>query len=159
MGWANDSGWSGWPQVLDLTKKGSDRKRFKRPPPLDPRAFYEDGAFGKQIYTNPHDRDLIVAPKFERTVKQLLAGTAELNFSRMSWGAEDVLQLAAVLPLCRGLRTLKLASIGINDVGALALAKTLGSCTALRLLALNGNAIGDKGARALADSLTRCPEL
>ena len=61
---SNDSGWSDWPQVLDLGKQGDAQwKNLARAAPAEPLAFFGGHEYGEKKYTNGADRDKIVAPK------------------------------------------------------------------------------------------------
>ena len=150
---ANTSAQKDWPMLLDL---GYDDPVMgaARPPPAEPLAFCAGHAFGAKVYTNGADRDAIVAPKFQKTIEEVLGSVEELNYNVLGWGDEQVVQLAAVLPLCTRLQKLELVRNAIGDVGAKTLAKAaasgaLAQCT---LLNLAGNQIGDVGLTALASA-------
>ena len=97
---ANTSGLKDWAQVVDLGKTGKAQIKFDRPALSEPLAFFDGHEYGEKIYTNGADRDKIVAPKFRETMFQVMGGVQELNFGYLGWGDEEIVALAAVLPLC-----------------------------------------------------------
>ena len=46
--------------------------------------------------------------RFRETTFELLGGVTELNFNKLKWGDDGVVQLAVVLPLCAKLTELQL---------------------------------------------------
>lgn len=124
---SNLSELAAWCQLLDL---GSDESSdvgistdFQRPPPAGPLAFFEGQSCGDKTYTSGSDRDTLVAPKFKRTIFELLGGINELSYERLGWGDEQLVELSRVLPLCGLLRALRLEGNLIGDRGAQALAQ------------------------------------
>ena len=163
---ANTSGLKDWPMLLDLTggemKKdvwGGDAGNFDaRPAPIEPLAFQPGHAYGAKIYTNGADRDKIVAPKFERTIEEVLGGAEKLDCNALPWGDAGAVQLAGVLRMCVSLKELQLYGAGVGDAGAAALGEALGAMrgASLEVLGLWANGIGDDGAMALAEGLKTC---
>ena len=129
-----------------------------RPAPIEPLAFQPGHAYGAKIYTNGADRDKIVAPKFERTIEEVLGGAETLDYNRLPWGDAGVVQLAGVLRMCVSLKSLHLHRVDVGDAGAAALGEALGAMrgASLEELYLNSNDIGDDGAMALAEGLKKC---
>ena len=129
-----------------------------RPAPIEPLAFQPGHAYGAKIYTNGADRDKIVAPKFERTIEEVLGGVEQLNYNLLPWGDAGAVQLAGVLQMCVSLKVLYLEDAGVGDAGAAALGEALGAMrgASLEVLALMSNDIGDDGAMALAEGLKKC---
>ena len=87
---SNTSGFSSWPQVLDLGKAGEEQVTSRRAAPSEPLAFCEGHECGERVYTNGADRDLIVAPKFCTTVFELLGGSCKLDYARLNWNDDDI---------------------------------------------------------------------
>ena len=152
-----------WPMLLDLTgdmeKAGTNNGNFDdRPAPIEPLAFQPGHAYGAKIYTNGADRDKIVAPKFERTIEEVLGGAETLNYNKLPWGDAGAVQLAGVLRMCVSLKELSLGGAGVGDAGAAALGEALGAMrgASLEELILYHNDIGDDGAMALAEGLKKC---
>ena len=109
---------------------------------------------GDRIYTNGADRDNLVAPKFEKTIEEVLGGVHVLNFRGEQWGDEGVVALTKwYMPLCVSLQVLYLGETGMGDTAVKALGKTLGAMRALKVLDLLQNDVGDIGAVALAAGL------
>ena len=71
-----------------------------------------------------------------------------------SWGDDEAVQLAEVLPLCTSATELNLFDNQISDRGAKALAAAFaeGAMPKLETFNLIGNQIGDEGAVALAEA-------
>jgi len=147
-----------WPQLVDLGKSCSEidhQSILVRPAPLSPLAF-APGHLRPGLNVGAHDDargglEDFVAPMFERTMVELLGTVTELDFGGLRWGDEQAAQLATVLPLCVGLRVLRLDHNHISDAGVKAIAPALAGLTNLRQLQLQGNArVSKAGMAALA---------
>ncbi|OQS06651.1 hypothetical protein THRCLA_01324 [Thraustotheca clavata] len=72
---------------------------------------------------------------------------------------DEVLALAATLPKCHRLNTLKLCTPVCGERGAAAIASGLADCRLLEHLTLRGCRVGAKGAATIAGVLSSCPKL
>ena len=83
----------------------------------------------------------------------------ELNFNRLGWGDNEVVQLALVLPLCAKLVKLTLEANKIGAVGAAALAKFLVVNGSLTSISLDGNRLDAEAGKALAPAVASSSSL
>ena len=123
---ANTSARKDWPMLLDLGQDDPVQGKA-RPPPAEPLAFYAGHSHGAKVYTNGADRDKIVAPKFRKTMEEVLGSVEELNYNKLGWGDAQIVELSVVLPLCARLTKLQLMYNAIGDNGCIALAKPIAS--------------------------------
>ena len=96
---------------------------------------------------------------YAATFEQRFGEVESLNYARLGWGDEEVLQLAQVLSHNGGLRRLEFLSLEhnhIGDRGACILADALPKLKRLRRVSLGGNRIGPAGLEALTAAKRRC---
>lgn len=153
---SNDSGFSDWPQVLDLGKQGDAQwKNLARAAPAEPLAFFGGHEYGEKKYTNGADRDKIVAPKCARPVPPPTAASCALHERRAT--------LSPLCCVCRfrettfellgGVTELNFNRLKWGDDEAVQLAVVLPLCAKLTELRLEVNQVGDRGAAALAGAI------
>ena len=157
-----------WPMLVDLSYKrqgkahptsgvsvtsGTTSGFFRRPPPPEPRAFFEGHAFGAKAYDVLSERDTMAAPLFHAAVLGVLGSAPSLHYARQHWQDADMCALVLMLPLCTRLQTLMLATNAIGDAGVCALARLFDedsrALPMLTLLDLSDNRIAEAGLSAL----------
>ena len=116
----------------------------------------------KRFTSKKGDLPMVIALN-TRTILSIFRDMKELVYLGCSWGDDEAVQLAEVLPLCTSATQLDLRGNKISDRGAKALAAAFaeGAMPKLEGLVLGANHIGDEGAVALAEAVGKgaLPEL
>jgi len=114
--------------------------KVKQLPPESPERFA--GTLKGRRFSNKADRD-IVAKKYEETFQKLMGTAQSLEFKKLGWDDDSVLELCSCLPLCGQLRRLKLRDNRLMDLVAVSdwLAKE--GAASLQTLDLSKNRIAD----------------
>ncbi len=138
-----------WPPIFDVV--GS--KKYRRPAPLSPAAMARLVA-RKRFTSKKGDLPMVIALN-TRTILSIFRDMEVLVYRDCSWGDDEAVQLAEVLPLCTSASVLDLAKNKISARGAKALAAAFaeGAMPKLEWLNLNINQIGDEGAKALREAV------
>ena len=138
-----------WPPIFDVVAS----EQYRRPAPLTPAALARLVA-RKRFTSKKGDLPMVIALN-TRTILSIFRDMKELTYMYCSWGDDEAVQLAEVLPLCTSATELHLAYNKISDRGAKALAAAFaeGAMPKLETLDLDTNQIGDEGAVALAEAV------
>lgn len=118
-----------------------------RVPPMLPAAFAREVA--TKVFTNAADT-ATVTKMYSGLTHSVLVGATELNFGGQGWGAAEANVLAAMLPLCPVLASLRLRMNRFGADGFASLFGALRGNQSLTYLEVDSCGMGDDGAASLA---------